>query len=372
MDSNEQFDLDKINKTTLHREFTSTEKDWYEEQPSQEKPVRLSSVWIDEIPAAVPTSSTDVVKIESELIMTEDRTVKDHRTWLACDEQGLLNTRLFDFIQPSKGFDIKYHVKVFDANDKQIYIGEELEWTFDYNNGILVFKENPTPTYSLPFKISAYRYIGRKGSLEELGPGNSNGSGPIEIPQVTLDEAYDGVDGDGSGRVIQADSGPVRIVASQGNAALQLDSTDYTPTQNVQDGQIVNRNGIAYIYDESRSAWLSMFRQAIAFGAKRADGVMMNLSNFSSNMSGWPALRKGMIVGITAQAAGGYSRKHIDILIKGSDQNLFDFNLFDHAYANGNLDIPFDENDLIQIKVSSEYETTYNLVLNLEVAWRLG
>ena len=86
-------------------------------------------------------------------------------------------------------------------------------------------------------------------------------------------------------------------------------------------------------------------------------------------MSGWPALRKGMILGVTAQASGGYSRKHIDIAIKGKD-NIFGFNLYDHYYANGDLALPFNENDLIQIKVSSEYEMTYNLVLNLEISWR--
>ena len=87
-------------------------------------------------------------------------------------------------------------------------------------------------------------------------------------------------------------------------------------------------------------------------------------------MSGWPALRGGMIVGVTAQASGGYSKKQIDLTIKGRN-NLLSFNLFDHAYANGSLDLGFDENDLIQIKVSSQYETTYNLILNLEIAWRL-
>lgn len=365
MDYDEKFNVDKIHKTTLNREFTSTDKDWYEERPAAELSVKLSNIWIDEIPSTPPNITTDVVKIFHDLTLTEDYTVQAHKTWLTCEEPGLLNTRIGDFIRPSRDHDIKYHVKIFDANGKQIYIGEELEWEFDYNNGILTFKEDPASKYSLPFHLHAYRYVGRKGSVEDLG------SGDVEVQPITLDEAYDGDAGGGSGRIIYADSGPVRIVASEGNAPLQLDSVDYTPVNNLADGQIVHRNGIAYIYDESRSAWLSLFRQAIAFGAKRADGVMMNLSNFSSNMSGWPALRKGMIVGVTAQAAGGYSRKHIDVKIKGSDDNLFGFNLFDHYYSNGNLDIPFEENDLIQIKVSSQYEMTYNLIINLEIAWRL-
>lgn len=366
MDSQDNFELDKVHKTSLSREFTSIEKQWYEENPAAEPSIKLSNVWIDEIPKTPPNITTEVVEIVHDLTLTEDLTVQDHKTWLACEEQGLLTTRLHDFIQPSKGYDIKYHVKIYDAAGRPVYIGEELEWEFDYSEGILSFKQTPTPKYILPFHLHAYRYIGRKGSLDDLG---GSGSGDFE-PQ-TLDQVYDGPDSSGSGRTINADSGAVVIKASDGYAALQIDSVDYTPINDVKDGQIIHRNGIAYIYDESRSAWLSMFRQAIAFGSKRADGVMMNLSNFSSNMSGWPALRKGMIVGVTAQASGGYSRKHIDIGIKGSDDMLFGFNLFDFAYANGNLDLPFEENDLIQIKVSSQYETTYNLILNLEIGWRL-
>lgn len=365
MDSHEDFKLDKVHKQHLNREFTSTDKEWYEERPGNELSVKLSNVWIDEIPPVPPTVSSDVVEVIQALTLTEDFTITNHRTWFTCEEQGLLNTRLDDFIQPSKGHGIKYHVKVYDATGKPVYIGEELEWEFDYSNGILTFKEDPSSKYTIPFKIDVYRYIGRRGSLENLADGETT-----EPLVTTLDEAYDGLDGQGSGRVIEADSGPVRIKASNGYASLQLDEVDYTPIMSVENGQIVYREGIAYIYDESRTTWLSMFRQAIAFGSRRADGVMMNLSNFSSNMSGWPALRKGMIVGVTAQAAGGYSRKQINIGIKGGD-NLLSFNLFDFAYANGALDLPFDKNDLIQVKVSSQYEMTYNLILNLEIAWRL-
>jgi len=359
----DNFELDKVHKNLLNREFTSIEKEWYEENPGGELSVKLSNVWIDDIPKTPPNISTSIVQIIHDLVLTEDLTVKEHKAWLACSNVGLINTRIYDFIQPSKGFDIKYHVKLYDASGKQVYVGEELEWTFDYTNGILSFKEDPSSKYMSPFHLKAFRYIGRKGpSLLS----SSGGSSHIQ----TLDETYDGPSNNGSGRQIFADSGPVRITPSAGSSALQIDPIDYTPINNLSDGQIIYREGIAYIYDESRSTWLSMFRQAISFGAKRADGVMMNLSNFSSNMSGWPALRKGMILGVTAQASGGYSRKHIDFVIKGHDDVLFGFNLFDHYYANGDLAIPFEENDLIQVKVSSEYEMTYNLVLNLEIGWR--
>jgi len=360
--NDEEYKLDKVYKAALNREFTSTSKEWYEETPSKEVPVKLSNVWIDDIPSVPPPITTEVVEMVQDLILTEDRTVLEHKTWFTCETPGLLNTRLQDFIQPSKGYDIKYHVKLYDNSGKQVYIGEELEWEFDYLSGIVFFKEDPLNKYVQPFHLYGYRYVGRYGSLDDLSGGSASG----ETGATTLDEAYDG------GRTIEADEGPIRITASNGSSSLQVDPINYTPVNNLAPGQIVNREGILYIYDESRATWISMIRQAIAFGAKRADGVFMNLSNFTSNMSGWPALRKGMIVGITAQASGGYSRKHIDIKIKGDENNLFGFDLFDHYYSNGNMDISFNENDLLQILVSSQYEMTYGLIINLEIAWRLS
>lgn len=359
--TDDEYKIDKVHKASLSREFTSTNKKWYEEIPSKEIPIKLSDVWIDDVPTTPPPITTEIIELVQDLVLTEDRTVKEHKTWLTCKVPGLLNTRIYDFIQPSKGFDIKYNVKLYDNSGKQVYIGEELEWEFDYLNGIISFKEDPLNKYIQPFHLYGYRYIGRYGSLEELqSEGGGSGTGV-----ASLDEAYDG------GKVINADDGPVQITASNGSSSLQIDPVNYTPVNDLAPGQIVNRDGILYIYDDSRSAWISMVRQAISFGAKRADGVFMNLSNFTSNMSGWPALRKGMIVGITAQAAGGYSRKHIDLKIKDNENNLFSFDLFDHYYSNGNLNIPFNENNLIQILVSSQYEMTYGLVINLEIVWSI-
>jgi hypothetical protein len=114
-----------------------------------------------------------------------------------------------------------------------------------------------------------------------------------------------------------------------------------------------------------------MNRQAITFGAKRADGIYLNVSDFSSNMSGWPALRDGVILGITAQASGGYSQKKIQLFKNDDNLPTFEFQLDNLYYANGDLNISFYKNDIVKLLASSQFPTVYNLVINVEIAWRV-
>lgn len=349
---------DYLNKNIVNKEFTSEEKKWYEENSSNLDRINLDNVRIDEIPKNPPTISTDVVEIVSDLILTRDQTTSDNKAWYTCKTPGIISSRIYDFIQPAKSLSNKYNIKIYDNLGQQLLI-DEIEWTFDYLNGILTFKENPEDLgYETPFHLYGYRYIGERGNKDMFGA-------------QTLDDAYDTINDDGSGREINADKGPVVINASNGSSALKINSIDYVPTENIGGDEIINHNGILYVYDLSRQVWVSLHRQAITFGAKRADGIYLNLSNFTSNMSGWPALRNGVILGLTAQGSGGTSQKKIEIYRNNSSSPEFQFNLNNLYYANGDLNIQFWKNDLIKLLVSSEFGTVYNLIVNLEIGWAL-
>lgn len=348
---------DYLHKNLVNKEYTSEEKKWYEERSSNADRVNLNSIRIDEIPKDPPAITTDVVEIISDLILTRDQTTNDNKAWYVCDTPGVVSSRLYDFIQPTKELSNKYNVKIYDNLGQQLLI-DEIEWSFDYLNGILTFKDNPEDlNYEPPFHFYGYRYIGRRGSDDMFGA-------------QSLDEAYDTIDNDGSGRTINADKGPVVINASDGSSALKIGSIDYVPTENISGDEIINHNGILYVYDLSRGVWISLHRQAVTFGAKRADGIYLNLSSFTSNMSGWPALRDGVILGLTAQASGGTSQKKIEIYRNNNSTPSFQFNLNNLYYANGDLNIQFYKNDLIKILVSSEFGVVYNLIVNLEIGWR--
>ena len=351
--SQDPIKIDIAYKRFSKREYTSTQKRWHEEHAGKSITIKSKDIWSQEIPVIPPPESTNVVQVLKGLQLTLDVSVENHLTWLACETPNDLNTRLRDFIQPDSELLRGYFVKIYDSNDNRIYVGDPSAWNFDYANGVLFF-ENAPSNFTPPFKIDAYRYIGEKG----VGGASS------------LQDAYNGPDGEGSGRIIHADFGPVEFGASNGHAPLQVNPINYTPAEG-QPGQVFLRNGIFFVYDDQRAKWLSMNRSTVVFGSKIADGRFLNLNNFSSHMAGWPALRKGTILGITAQATSGNISKSFSILKNNNMTPIFDFNLHNLYYANGNLDLDFEENDLIKLLASSSSSAAYNIIINLEIAWRI-
>lgn len=350
--------VDIAYKRFLKRQYTSTQKKWHEEHPGKALTIKLRDVWIDELPNSPPSTDTDSIQIINKLELTQDVTVDGAKSWITCSTPDDLSTKIGDFIQPDKELDQGYYVRLYDSNNTQIYVGDDSGWEFDYANGILTFELSPT-NYVAPFFISGFRYIGRTGFNTE----------DFVTP---LDEAYDGKTGDGSGRVIHADFGPVQISASNGSSALQLDPINYIPVNGLADGQIINHSGILYIYDVNLNRWISMMRQNVTFGIKRADGCYLNVADFSSSTSGWPALRKGIILGMTAQASSGYANKKFIMSKNNNPDSIYSFNLNNYYHADGGMSVDFEMNDIIKILATSEFTTTYNVVINLEIAWTIN
>ncbi len=351
--ASDQTKIDIAYKKFSSREYTSTQKKWHEEFAGKALNLSSSDIWIDEIPLVPPTVSTPVVEIV-DMVLTEDVTVANSLSWFCCTTVNDLSSRVGDFIQPTKTRSQSYFVRLFDSNNIQIYVGDEVGWEFDYANGILTFDQRPS-NYTAPFKIKAYRYVG--GVLDK-------NTFPSD-----LDRSYDGSTGNGSGRIIQADFGPVTINASNGSAALQLSPVDYTPVNGLADGQIINKAGILYVYDMTRDAWLSMMRQNVVFGAKKADGRYLSIGGVTSSSTGWPCLRDGVILGITAQGASGYDAKRFTLL--SNNDPIHEFTLSNYFYINGMLNIPFTMGSVLKVLASSEYTPCNNVTISLEVAWKV-
>jgi len=351
----ESLKTDIVYKKYLKRQFTSVNKDWHEEMSGKSFNIKYSDVWTDEIPVIPPASSTSIVQKIENLYLTLDVTVPENKTWLACTVRDDITTQVGDFIEPDRDLSQGYFIKLLDSIGKQIFVGDPVNWQFDYANGVLTFENSPA-LYIPPFKISGYRYVGIKGRN-------------IAHEVTSLNEAYHGPYLDGGGRTIIADMGPVEIQSQPDIVPFKITPLNVPPTQGVADGAMFTKDGQVFIRDESRQKWIAMNRQTIAFGSKRADGCYLNLNNFSSHMSGWPALRKGTILGVTCQASGGCSDKQFIIMKNNSADALYQFNLNQYYYSNGDLNIDFDANDLIKIFVSSRYATTFNVILTLEIAW---
>ena len=345
---------DLVYKKILKKEYTSEQKNWHEESFGRTA-IKYSDVWTDTIPQTPPLESTSVIEKISNIYLTKDVTVDSNRAWVYCSELNNLSTRQGDFIEPDRELSQAYYIKLYDSTGKQIFVGDPVGWMFDYANGILTFEKSPS-LFVPPFKISAYRYIGVKGRN-------------VKHEVTTLNEAYRGPDNSTENRKITADLGSVEIQPSNDYAPFRIIPSASLPSRDLADGSMITKDGQIFIWDSTREKWLALNRQTITFGSKRADGCFLSLSSFSSHMSGWPALRNGTILGITAQATGGYREKQFSILLNNNPDPIYEFNLQDYYYSNGNLNIDFSSNDLIKILTSSRYATTTGVIVTLEIAW---
>lgn len=118
--------------------------------------ISTGDIWFDTVPETPPVATTDVIKVwtsggDGRLTLTEDTTIPNEQGWYAYSGDYLRN-----FVPPKYG--IGYVVKLYDANDNQIYTTDDMDWFFDYKSGRLIIQD--THTYTTPFKIDAYQYIG--------------------------------------------------------------------------------------------------------------------------------------------------------------------------------------------------------------------
>ena len=155
--------LDRVLKMLLNRRVTSEGKRYFEEFGDSTLNVHATEIWsttIDEDPAIAVVDS--VVQEYNLLELSEDITVANQASWYAygINSQTLEIERLKDWVSDKYGSE--YGVKLYDAEDNQIFPTDAAEWFFDYQTGILTFSGD-IGSFATPFKISGYRYIGTKG-----------------------------------------------------------------------------------------------------------------------------------------------------------------------------------------------------------------
>jgi hypothetical protein len=107
--------------------------------------------------------------------------------------------------------------------------------------------------------------------------------------------------------------------------------------------------------------------KAVCDGCKKADGRYLSIGGVAS--TGFPCLRHGVIVGITAQGSSGYDAKRFS-LINGTE-TILEFNLYNYIYINNSLNLPFDSGDVLKVLASSEFTPCNNVTISLEIAWRV-
>jgi len=122
------------------------------------------------------------------------------------------------------------------------------------------------------------------------------------INKNTLDEAYN-EGGDGAGRVIDTTAGAIKIdVGEATNAPIELTEKLDLPTTDLAAGQLAVKNGILFVYDNTRSKWISTARMFVVFGRKgKTINQYLNIcgGKIPCTLSGFPIPRNAVIVSMS-------------------------------------------------------------------------
>jgi len=253
-----------------------------------------------------------------------------------------------------------YALKLYQDNGLGTGVGTEITttegaWVPIYKLGGIVLADNFTADdigWTKPLWVRVYRYIGNKGIS-----GSSAG--------VTLDDAYN------NGNVITVDEGPVVLNASTDYAPLQITPITYTPGTALAAGQLCNRGGILYLYDSTRSKWLSVDQTVLSYFATSGDGNYLSTGFLSDVNSGFTTLRNGTIVAISASGGSGNQTKGFSIRKKGSLTDIITFNLVAGIYSSTSIDTDFSSGDVLQVYCSADGAPAKSVRVDLTIVWRI-
>jgi len=190
--------------------------------------------------------------------------------------------------------------------------------------------------------------------------------------QNTLDGAYD-EGGSGVGRTINADSGAVKIDATATTAApLEIVPQSSLPITGLSNGQISIKDGIFFIYDDTRTKFVSSDRKLLTFGrAGNTKNQYLNLGvgALPSNNAGFRMIRPAVITGLSGQLD---ATSNCLITIR---KNKVDTNIATLAIATAlgdqksTLNIDLNTGDYIQGYLESSNKVA-DPVVTVEIAWR--
>ena len=187
----------------------------------------------------------------------------------------------------------------------------------------------------------------------------------------TLDDAYDGPSGSGSGKIIIADSGSVKIDATSATyAPLELTSQLTAPTSGLAAGQMSMIDGELYYYDSTRSKWLSVAENNYSWSDNVVDGRYLSIGQGHSHNLGHIIPQNGTIVKTAIIVGAGNLTKEFEIRKNGVIIALKAFSTVAGKYTSINDNIDVVAGDVIQIYASSYNSPAKRVVASLHLKWR--
>jgi hypothetical protein len=166
---------DRSFKILVSRRTTSSNKAYYEEYGDNTINVHLDTVWSQSISSDPATAvSQGVAEQKTLLTLTEDVSVGSQQSYYAQVD----GTRLKDWISDKYGDDYKIHL--YQNSGSEIFPTDVSQWFFDNPTGILTFDAD-TGSFTKPFKVSGYRYIGQKGAVSAIPFATDTTGGKVYI-----------------------------------------------------------------------------------------------------------------------------------------------------------------------------------------------
>jgi hypothetical protein len=203
--------------------------------------------------------------------------------------------------------------------------------------------------WKTPIWATVYRYIGRQGVS-----GATAGVG--------LEDAYR------NGHSINADAGAVTFNASNGYAPVQITPSVSAPSNGLSAGQLCTVNNILYQYNGSK--WLSVSQEGVSFAARFGCGNYLTSDIQGAAGTGFTAIQKGTILGLTGSVGWGAMNKNFSIMKNGVFAPIQAFSMAAGKIMNSNLNIDFDAGDIIQIYFEANAQA-FSPRIELTIAWRL-
>jgi hypothetical protein len=169
-----QTKIDKSFRTLINKEFTTTAKKFYNELGANTINISTTEVWAEDVSSTPGIAvSAGVAKQYTEFTLAPLLGYASSAFYFASGsgftpgtsiDRVTINEDLLqrNFISDKYGAD--YVAVLKDNGGTVVPPTDDIDWNFDYTTGILTIQDPSEGSYTTPYKISVYQYVGKFAS----------------------------------------------------------------------------------------------------------------------------------------------------------------------------------------------------------------
>ena len=169
-----QTKIDKSFRTLINKEFTTTAKKFYNELGANTININTTEVWAEDVSSTPGTAvSAGVAKSYTEFTLAPLLGYASSAFYFASGsgftpgtsiDRVTINENLLQRNFISDKYGTAYVATLKDAGGTVVPPTDDIDWNFDYTTGILTVQDPNQGSYTTPYKISVYQYVGKFAS----------------------------------------------------------------------------------------------------------------------------------------------------------------------------------------------------------------